>query len=522
MDSPAAPPPPARRPLRQIGTRVLRWIVEERWLLAVLVAALVVRLHWNLVVHPLGDYVYSDMHGYVSRADRMLDKGLSPHEYSSFFPYGTHWLVFAIKWLWGRENFVAIGVVYALLGALTVAFAYAATRRASAFPWVAPAVGLVGVFYYPHLSLGGYVLSEVPFGFFLMGAVLSSLRLADHGRHLDAWLMGTFAALGTVVRPQLMVSAALLGLFWLVWRRHLPKLRFVHLLQSAVPLVIVLALSAVLLHHNTGRTGLVSENGSFNLVFGRCHASKISTTPDGKGHGRVHFRPPSFLQVKNHEGESKKKRQKPRVALNPALEDELTYKGYIGDEAKHMEYVRQCIQETGPWRQLEYGYVNASLLWRHNIPWPDSGRSQWRPVSRSWTNIHRDAVMIPALLGLLALMLLGGLTLLLGWLTRVLGWLTRVPWRRLLVLQQHMLVLRQRTIDQSLLALHFLALLVVSAIYFGEIRIRTPYDYLIIAMALEVYSLALWLAWRGGSWLAWRGGLWLWLRSRERSRGRAA
>jgi hypothetical protein len=465
MDLPAAPPPPAARPaIVRLGTSIVRWIVQERWLLAVLVAALVVRLHWNLVVHPLGDYVYSDMNGYVSRADRMLDVGLRAHEYSSFFPYGTHWLVAGIAWSFGKGNFVAVGIVYALLGALTVAFAFAATRRASAFPWVAPAVGLVGVFYYPHLSLGGYVLSEVPFGFFLMGAVLCSLRLVDHGRHLDAWLMGLCAALGTTVRPQLMVSAALLGLFWLVWRKRLPKLRLVHLLESAVPVVIVLALSAALLHHNTGRLGLVSENGSFNLVFGRCHASKIRTTPDGEGHGRVHFRPPSFLQVKNHEAAAKKKGVPPTVALEPALEDELTYAGYIGDKEKHMEYVRECVRRTGPWGQVRYGVVNASLLWRHNVPWPDSGRSQWRPISKWWTNVHRDGLAIPALLGLV-----------------VLGF--------------------RRTVRQGLLAVHLLALLVVSAIYFGEIRIRTPYDYVIMALAFEAYSFALWLLWRGGKWL---------------------
>jgi hypothetical protein len=473
MDSLAAPSSPARL-LRRLGTRLQRWVLDERWLLAIFVAALVVRLHWNLVVHPLGDYVYSDMNSYVSRADTLLKKGLEPNEFSSFFPFGTFWLVAGIKLVFGKDNFVAIGSVYALLGAFTVAFAFAATRRASAFPWVAPAVGLVGVFYYPHLSLGGYVLSEVPFAFFLMGAVLCSLRLADHGRHVDAWLMGLCAALGTVVRPQLMVSVALLGLFWLVWRRHLPKLRFVHLLQAAVPLAIALALSSALLHHNTGRFGLVSENGSFNLVFGRCHASKISTTPDGKGHGRVHFRPPSFLQVKNHEAEAKKKRIPPRVALEPALEDELTYRGYIGDERKHMEFVRECMRITGPWGQLKYGYVNASLLWRHNIPWPDSGRSQWRPVSRLWTNIQRDGLAIPALLGLVVLF-----------------------WRR--------------TVKQGLLAVHFLALLVVSAIYFGEIRIRTPYDYLILALAFEVYAVGLWLLWHGGKrlrarWRAARSG----------------
>lgn len=478
MDSPAAPPPPIHR-LQRIGTSLLRWIVQERWLLALLLAALVVRLHWNLVVHPLGDYVYSDMNSYVSRADRLLKNGLAPDEFSSFFPFGTFWLVAGVKLVFGRDNFVAISVVYALLGAFTVAFAYAAVRRASAFPWVAPAVGLVGVFYYPHLSLGGYVLSEVPFAFFLMGAVLCSLRLADEGRPSDAWLMGTFAALGTLVRPQLMASIALVGLFWLVWRKRLPKLRFVHLLRAGVPLGVALVLASLLLHHNTGRFGLVSENGSFNLVFGRCHASKIRTTPDGKGHGRVHFRPPSFLQVKNIENEAKKKGKEPRVALEPAIDDELVYAGYIGDKEKHMEYVRECVRRTGIWGQIEYGYVNASLLWRHNVPWPDSGRSQWRSVSRWWTNLHRDTLAIPALLGLLVLF-----------------------WRR--------------TVKQGLLAVHFLALLVVSAIYFGEIRIRTPYDYIIMALAFEVASAVLWGLWRGGRFL------WLRRRAARDARSREA
>lgn len=439
-----------------------RWLVRERWLWGLFLAALVVRLHWNLVVHPVGDYVYSDMNGYVTRADRMLAQGLSPHEYSSFFPYGTHWIVAGAKWLWGKDNYTAIGIVYAMFGALTVAFAYAATRRASAFPsWVAPAVGLVGVLYYPHFSLGGYILSEVPFAFFLMGAVLCSLRMADRGSYLDAALMGVFAALGTTIRPQLMISAALLGLLWIVRRKALPRIRLTHLLASGIPVVIVLALSSALLHHNTGRTGMVSENGSFNLVFGRCHASKIRTTPDGKGHGRVHFRPPSFLQVKNHENRAKKQRVPPRVELNPAIADELVYAGYIGDKDKHMEYVRECIERTGVWGQIEYGILNATLLWRHNVPWPDSGRAQWRDISKWWTHLHRNTVAIPALVVMMLVLVV--------------------------------FIVRGRAAKQALLAVHLLGAVLVAAVFFGSIRIRTPYDFIILALAFEGVAFVLWL-----------------------------
>lgn len=443
---------------------MLNWLIQERWLLAVFVAALVVRLHWNLLVHPLGDYVYSDMNGYVSRADHMLKVGLKPHEYSSFFPYGTHWMVAGMKYVFGKDNYSAIGVLYAGLGAMTVAFAYSAARRACHFRWVAPAVGILGVFYYPHISLGGYILSEVPFAFFLMGAVMFSLRLADRGRPLDAWMMGLMCGLGMVIRPQILVSAAFLGLFWIVQRKALSKIRLVHLLQSFIPVLLLLAASTALLKHNTGRYGLVSENGSFNLVFGRCHNSKIRSTPDGKGHGRVHFRPPSFLQIRNHESRSKKEGKTPRVAMNAALEDELVYAGYIGDSEKHMEYVRECIRRTGWIGQLEYSVVNATLLWRHNVPWPDSGRTQWRGISRLWTKLHRDLFAVPALIGLLVL------------------------------------VLGRRTARQGLVAVHLLASLLVAAVFFGSIRVRTPYDFIIITLALEVYAFALWRLFRFGRW----------------------
>lgn len=460
MDTPVSQPniqPLWHRALRATGL----WLWEQRWLLLVFFAALAVRLHWNLRVHPPGDYVYSDMNGYVSRADRLLKVGLKPHEYSSFFPYGTHYIVAGVKKLFGKDNFDAIGILYAFFGASTVAFAYSAARRATSFSWVAPAVGLIGIFYYPHISLGGYILSETPYAFFLMGAVAFSLRLADHGRHRDAWMMGVFAGIGTVVRPQLLVSAALLGLYWIVRRKALPKIRFIHLVQSFVPVVIMLSLSSALLRHNTGRFGLVSENGTFNLVFGRCHNSKIRSTPDGKGHGRVHFRPPSFLQVTNHVARSRKKGIPPRVALNPAITDELTYPGYIGDKEKHMEYVRECARITGVSGQLAYAVTNATLLWRHNVPWPDSGRAQWRTVSRWWTKWSRNLFAVPALIGLLTL------------------------------------AIGRRTAKQGLLAVHLLGLVLVSAIFFGSIRVRTPYDYVILTLALEVYGFALWSVYRG-------------------------
>lgn len=420
------------------------------------IAALVVRLHWNLEVHPPGDYVYSDMHGYVSRSHHLLRDPWGVREYDAFFPFGTHWMLAGIQWLFGKNNFEIIGIIYAIIGSIGVAQCYAIARRASRHAWVAPLAGSFAVFYYPQLSLGGYILSEIPYSIFLMGALLFALRLVDHGRHRDAWGMGLCAGVGAWFRPQLLLSAAAVGLFWLARRKSMPKLRFVHLIQSAIPLLLCLAAASAHLRHHTGRTGLVSENGSFNLVFGRCHNSKIQSNPDGKGHGRVHFRPPSFLQLNNSENHAKKKGEEPERRLDPAFGDVFSYRGYIGDKEIHKERIKACIEKTGWAKQIAYGVTNAELLWRFNVPWPDSGKRFWRSPSRWWRNLHRDLLAIPALLGLAFIFIPG-----------------------------------VRTVKMGLVAVNLLALVLTAAVFFGSIRIRTPYDFIIIVLAFEVYATAL-------------------------------
>ena len=111
--------------------RFYAWLHRNRWLLVAVIAAFAVRVHWNLVVHPLEDYVSSDMRGYVSRADQMLDRFGAKVEYHAFFPYGTHFLLALLKWVFGRDNFTAIGIAYALLGTIMVGYGYRIAERVS-------------------------------------------------------------------------------------------------------------------------------------------------------------------------------------------------------------------------------------------------------------------------------------------------------------------------------------------------------------------------------------------------------
>lgn len=423
------------------------WLYRNRWLIVVVVAAFAVRLHWNLLVHPLGDYVSSDMRGYVSRADQMLDRFGQPIEYHAFFPYGTHFLLALLKLVFGRENFTAIGTAYALLGTVMVGYGYRIAERVSKYRWVPPFIGVLLVFYYPLISLGGYTLSEIPYGTFLLMSTLALLRLVQDGRTRDAWLTGIFAAIATAFRPQILMSIAVFGLVWVVMRKSMPRVHFKHLVYAGIPIAIVLVFSALRMHHHTGRWGLVSENGHFNQLFGRCHNKKAAAVPEEPGRGRIRFGPPPLIQLE------KRAKTAPDswVQLDPALGAELTYTGYIADAKPLNELMQKCIQKTGYLGQLRYAVVNMLMLAGYNTPWPDSGREMWRHKAQNWQSVYTALIAIPALLTLFTCF-----------------------WKR--TVTRH-----------GMLALHLWAILVTAAIYFGDTRMRAPYDPMIVLLALEVY-----------------------------------
>lgn len=423
------------------------WLYRNRWLIAIVLGALAVRLHWNLLVHPLGDYQTSDMRGYTSRADQMVAHFGKAYEYHGFFPYGTHFLLALFKAIFGKDNYTAIGIMYALMGTVTVLYGVKVAKLVTERTWLPYALGVLLIFYYPLISLSGYTLSETPFGMFLLFSTYRLLKLVQEGNTRDAWLAGLWAAVAGMFRPQILLSIAVFAIVWLVMRRSMPRVRFKHLVYAGIPLAIMLVFSALRLHHHTGRWGLVSENGRFNQLFGRCHNKKAVATPAEPGRGRIRFGPPPLIQLE--------KRQKSHpnswVQLEPAIGAELAYTGYISDVEPLRELISKCVAKTGILGQVKYAIVNTLMLWAYNTPWPDSGRDMWRRTAQSWQAVHTTFIAIPAMLTIFTCF-----------------------WRR--TCQRH-----------GLLAIHLWAILVTAAIYFGDTRLRTPYDPMILLLAFECY-----------------------------------
>ncbi len=431
--------------------RLKPWLARNRGILVVTLLALAVRLVWNLVIHPPLDFAYSDMGGYLERANVMLTQPWVPRAHFTLFPYGTHVFIYVIKLVFGRDNRTAIGVAFALLGTIAVAYSYATAERFSARRWVHRVAGAVLIVYYPWISLGGYTLSETPFTAAVAASAFYGLRLADEGRPRDAWLLGLTYALGVTARPQILASAVLFFALFVLRRRVFHSFTAGLWVRVAVPLALVLAVSSARMYWHTakdgkgGIIGLVSTNGPLNFAFGRCHAAGIeSVAKDGRGF----FGPPPFGALRSYA----KDHPDALFKLDPAMGDPLRFQGHMWDAKPIYELSKQCVEKTGYLRQARYAITHVVLLWGYNFIWPDQGQKpHFRVPMLVWCVAHAVLLMPPMAVAIF-------------------------------------LAFRERRARSMLLALHVWAVILVAMLYFGDTRYRAPYDGVILILALETYA----------------------------------
>jgi hypothetical protein len=420
---------------------------KHREVLLLTLVALAVRLVWNLAIHRPLDYAVSDMGGYLERAQTSIDHPEGRFGYFTLFPWGTHFLLSLVKRAFGRDNGAAVGITYALIGAGAVAYSFLLARRLTRSAWTPRVVGAILVFYYPWISLGGYTLSEPPFTLFLAASAYYGLCLADRGRPRDAWLFGASMALGCLFRPQILVALPLYGVHWLVrrraWRRFSPRL----LVGIAVPLVLVLGVSAARMRFHTGKLGLVSNNGPLNLAFGRCHALTISSVaPDRAGV----YSPPSLGAL----GRYSQEHPDSLMRLDPVLDTKVSFDGHMWDAAPLYALAGQCVRKSGVLRQMAFSARHVVLLWGFNLIWPDQNLGPKFHVPMEVSTVLHNLLILPA------------------------------------ALVAMVLALRRRNARVMLAALHVYGLMAVAMIYFGDARLRAPYDGVLVLLAMMTYASA--------------------------------
>jgi hypothetical protein len=463
------------------GRLVLAWLWRHRWPIGVTLIALGLRLWWNLKLHPPEDHVFSDMGGYVRRAQRLVDSPLLRRPDESFYPVGTHYFIALFLGLFGSLR--AAGVGMAVVSSLGAPLAYFLVGRLHGGPqWsarqhgptdddldedladrhamaatMARVAGLFIAIYFPLIGYTGFFLSEALFAVILVASAVLLLRLADHGRNGDAWTLGIVYAVGLMVRPQIMVAAGLVFLWIVLRRRDFPELGLHHLVRVVTPIALVVCYVLALSAYHSGRATPVAQNGGLNRAFGRCHAYEIRSY-------HSMFGPPAFGSLHRLE----KRNPDSPLPLAPAIDGKLQTRGYVWDEGELNALADRCVEQSGPARQAYYAFTHVVLLWLFNGGWPDMGPYPVRGFMQGWTNAHLVVFVIPMLIG----MSLGA---------------------------------SRRRSRLGLVSLYAWSMFLTVMLVMGSVRFRVPYDIITIALALHVYALAAgrltdwWARWREGT-----------------------
>ncbi|MFY0537565.1 hypothetical protein [Nannocystis pusilla] len=154
------------------------------------------------------------------------------------------------------------------------------------------------------------------------------------------------------------------------------------------------------------------------------------------------------------------------LALRPALKgDSIRFVGYIGDPFIHKDIRAKCYAATGLLEQVRYSFVNMMLQWFVAGQWPETskGHKHTLVVAEVYRYFFNTVVLLPSLVGI-------GLAL---------RGVRRDP-------------------ALAVLAACLVGAMIIAAIFFGDPRLRTPYDPVSIILALYAVAVTLpaWRAWR--------------------------
>jgi hypothetical protein len=411
----------------------LRPLVEKRprrtIAFIVFVLAFVVRALWTLRVQSPFGAVYSDMGGYVSRADMLLN-GVTPSEprILALWPWGTHAVVALEFAVFGRHGATGIAYAHAVVGALVAPAATLLTARFVRSKAAIAIAGVVAALWHPHLVYSGFFSSELWFSTAMMLGALFFVRYCEgRGGALPVGLLFAFAF---VNRPQIVLTALMIGgVLVLTWRRRASWRPRRGVVLLVLPFVLAAMFSSVRLHRLTGRVGLINLYEQAQRLFGETNVEKLEAA----------WKAPN--------GDDWTWWASPHTKQPVHPEHTVHIDGFIADPVK-LSAIRAERLRGVPWTaRVARTLDNVALLVVRNNTWPENDFRRVR-FRAELQYVYRQLLTPLLLLGAVGLFCLR----------------------------------RHRAAALVVLA-NLATIIVTAAIYLGEARYRVPYDPLLIVVA---------------------------------------
>jgi hypothetical protein len=408
-------------------------------LAGVFVLAFAARLAWLLTVQSPFDAVYSDMDGYVQRADGLIaDTMPSDPRILSIYPPGTHCLIALEFLILGRHSTRAVALAHAFIGAIPAPAVAALTLCLVPSLVASAVVGVVVAFWYPQVCFVSYFSSEM---WFSAAVTLQALMAAQSWRRpLPLLGAGLSSAVAFVIRPQFLLTwgIQMAGRGLSLLRRPRKVAAFRRIVWLSLPLALMISVTGYRFHKLSGHWGLIAQSAGTRLWADTdvCKIESSWRAPNGDMLS-YWFSPPS------------------KPALKPS--DTVTFTGFIVDPDILDRIRLERLRGVSWGDRLRRKIGNVKLLLLGNLPWPES-------------NYH------------------GGVSLF-G--TRVT--VTRVELQKffrdvllygVLPLSAVGLILGRRNRAMLVLAANMATIVITAAFFFGEARYHIPYDPFAIVLAV--------------------------------------
>lgn len=271
-------------------------MIKKRQLLIYLsfLLAFIVRLYFSLYLHPLKNYLFSDMQSYFDIAQKIYIRDLSSA--NIFYPPGLPLILTFFSYLFVKHALDCLAVFNSLLSALSIVFLYYTAKPVLNRKLLILFV-LIMIFYYPQIDYTGYLLTETIALFFLTLVVF--LCLYRFGRtKINYYLLGFLVGLSSLFRTNLIVTGIII-IIWAIYCFRSPlfdkiKMSIVVFLGFFLSILI----SLVVYKYVSGSYSLLPLNGGLNFMQGQC---LIGHATDSKGWS---FAPPVFMQRNIQTGKS--------------------------------------------------------------------------------------------------------------------------------------------------------------------------------------------------------------------------
>jgi 4-amino-4-deoxy-L-arabinose transferase-like glycosyltransferase len=251
----------------------------RKTVLSFTLAGLALRLWFNLLQHPLGKFIFSDMGVYDQRAQNLLSGHLGP--WDTFTPVGYPAFL-AVFYALTHRNLTVVAVIHALMGAAVAWLVARISWRLNRSPAAAVAVCVLAASYLPLVSYGGLIMSELPYCFFTTLTVLLVIRARENPSRLRLVQAGLCLAFTTWIRPQMLLFYPFLPVyFFAAFRPDRKKALKISaaVFASAAPLILIAAVyNSILLRRPAG----LGSNGGLNFFFAHSEYKTAETKIDGR------------------------------------------------------------------------------------------------------------------------------------------------------------------------------------------------------------------------------------------------